>query len=66
MTGQDQHPVAAGGGDSLPFPPALLRSVGAAMLGLNDSCFRFCAAFESADHGVAPGRVGVTLVMVEG
>jgi hypothetical protein len=37
----------------------------AKMLGVNDSCFRFCAAFESSDHGVATGRVGVTLVMAE-
>lgn len=38
----------------------------AAMLGVNDSCFRFCAAFESDSHGITKGRVGVTLVMVEG
>lgn len=38
----------------------------AAMLGVNDSCFRWCAAFESSDHGITQGRVGVTLVMVEG
>jgi hypothetical protein len=38
----------------------------AKMLGVNDACFRFCAAFESRDHGVAKGRVGVTLVMVVG
>jgi hypothetical protein len=38
----------------------------AKMLGVNDSCFRFCAAFESDSHGVEKGRVGVTLVMVEG
>jgi len=37
----------------------------AAMLGVNDKIFRFCAAFESDGHGVAPGRVGVTLVLVE-
>lgn len=36
----------------------------AAMLHVNDSCFRFCAAFESTDHGVAVGWVGVTLVFV--
>jgi hypothetical protein len=38
----------------------------AKMLGVNDSCFRFCAAFESEDHGIQKGRVGVTLVFVEG
>jgi hypothetical protein len=38
----------------------------AKMLGVNDSCFRFCAAFESDSHGIQKGRVGVTLVMVEG
>jgi Holliday junction resolvase RusA-like endonuclease len=38
----------------------------AKMLGVNDACFRFCAAFESDSHGIQKGRVGVTLVMVEG
>lgn len=43
-----------------------VQDLAASMMGVNDSCFHWAAAFRSEDHGIAAGRVGVTLVLVEG
>lgn len=43
-----------------------VQDLAAAMLGFDDARFHWCAAFRSTDHGIAAGRVGVTLILVEG
>lgn len=43
-----------------------VQDLAAAMLGIDDARFHWCAAFRSTDHGIAQGRVGVTLILVEG
>jgi hypothetical protein len=43
-----------------------VQDLAASMMGVNDSCFHWSAAFRSEDHGIAAGKCGVTLVLVEG
>lgn len=42
-----------------------VQDLAATMLGFDDARFHWCAAFRSTDHGIASGRVGVTLILVE-